>query len=151
MGKILLEEDLLMRKQMLAVLLAGTMALSLTACGQGSGSSSQPQTTAAGQASGTESSGNDYSGWPEKDIHIIYYTKAGSGGDTFLRQMSAALNGKLNGHNIVIENIVDPTGASAWSKVQEAEADGYTLACLSSTVVTADLVGGSPVKYQDFD
>ena len=140
-----------MRRQTLAVLLAGTMVLSLTACSQNSGSSSPAQTMAAGQASGTESSGKDYSGWPEKDIHIIYYTKAGSGGDTFLRQMSAALNGKLNGHNIIIENIVDPTGASAWSKVQEAEADGYTLACLSSTVVTADLVGGSPVKYQDFD
>ena len=50
----------------------------------------------------------------------------------------------------MIENIVDPTGATAWSRVQSADPDGYTLACLSSTVVTADLIGGSPVKFEDF-
>ena len=34
----------------------------------------------------------DYSSWPEDDIRIIYYTKAGSGGDLFLRQLAAALH-----------------------------------------------------------
>lgn len=148
-----------MTKQMLAAVLAGMMTLSLTACSSGSGATGKSGTQGGAEApvvtanggSATEQESGDYSNWPEKDIHIIYYTKAGSGGDTFLRQLSAALNGKLNGHNIVIENIVDPTGASAWGKVQKAPADGYTLACLSSTIVTADLVGGSPVKYKDFD
>lgn len=89
--------------------------------------------------------------YPEKDIHIIYYTRPGSGGDTFLRNLAVAVKDKLNGHSIVIENIIDPSGATSWRKVQRARKDGYTLACLSSTVVTADLIGGSPVKYQDFD
>ena len=93
----------------------------------------------------------DYSSWPEDDIRIIYYTKAGSGGDLFLRQLAAALHDKLNGHQLLIENIIDQTGRAAWSRVQKAKPDGYTLAGLSTTVVTADLVGNSPVKYQDFD
>ena len=91
-----------------------------------------------------------YESWPEKDIHIIYYTRPGSGGDTFLRNLAAALKDKMNGHNIVIENIVDPSGATPWGRVQRAAKDGYTLACLSSTVVTADLLSNSPVKYADF-
>ena len=93
----------------------------------------------------------DYSSWPEDDIRIIYYTKAGSGGDLFLRQLAAALHDKLNGHQLLIENIIDQTGRAAWSRVQKAKPDGYTLAGLSTTVVTADLVGNSPVKYKDFD
>lgn len=91
-----------------------------------------------------------YDNWPEKDIHIIYYTRPGSGGDTFLRNMAVAVKDKLNGHNIVIENLIDPSGAVPWGRVQRAPQDGYTLACLSTTVVTADLIGHSPVKYPDF-
>ena len=96
-------------------------------------------------------SAQDYSKWPEKDIRVIYYTKAGSGGDLFLRQLSAALNDKLNGHKLIVENIIDQTGRAAWSRVQKAKPDGYTLAGLSTTLVTADLVGNSPVKYKDFN
>lgn len=121
-------------RKMLASVLAIIAALGLTAT--------------SSLAAETE---GQYANWPEKDVKIIYYTKAGSGGDIFLRQMAAALDGKLNGHKLIIENIVDPTGATAWSKVQAADPDGYTLACLSSTVVTADIIGGSPVKYADFD
>ncbi|MBQ9423144.1 MAG: hypothetical protein IJU32_06155, partial [Pyramidobacter sp.] len=91
-----------------------------------------------------------YDSWPEKDVHIIYYTRPGSGGDTFLRNLAVAVKDKLNGHSIVIENIVDPSGATPWGRVQRAPKDGYTLACLSDTVVTADLISNSPVKYQDF-
>ena len=91
-----------------------------------------------------------YDSWPEKDVHIIYYTRPGSGGDTFLRNLAVAVKGKLNGHSIVIENIIDPSGAVPWGRVQRANKDGYTLACLSTTVVTADLIGHSPVKYPDF-
>ncbi|MCD8009869.1 MAG: tripartite tricarboxylate transporter substrate binding protein [Lachnospiraceae bacterium] len=148
-------------KKALALILAVMMAASLTACSSSSSSSSDSDTTAAAvedtdstdstDTAEAASSGEDYSSWPEEDIHILYYTKAGSGGDTFLRQMAAALDGKLNGHSIVIENVIDTTGATTWSKVQEADPDGYTLAGLSTTVVTADIVGGSPVAYEDFE
>lgn len=93
----------------------------------------------------------DVSKYPEKNITLIYYTKAGSGGDMFMRNLAAALNKHLNGRTIVIENIIDPSGATAWGRAQQAKQDGYRLAFLSSTVVTADLIGGSPVKYEDFD
>lgn len=138
-------------KKLVSLVLASAMTLSLAACGNSNSGN-------AGNASNTPSSAGtsgtaaaDYSNWPEKDITVVYYTKAGSGGDLFLRQLASALDGKLNGHQLLIENLVDPTGATAWSKVQKAAADGYTLACLSSTVVTADIIGGSPVKYPDFD
>ena len=92
-----------------------------------------------------------YDSWPEKDVHIIYYTRPGSGGDTFLRRMAEAIKPHMNGHNIVIDNIIDPSGARAWSQAQRAPKDGYTLSCLSTTVVTSDLIGHSPVHYRDFD
>lgn len=142
-----------------SIIAAGVMILSLAACAtsssgtQAPAASSAPTQTSVASAETSNSTGTsgDYSSWPEKDVHVIYYTKAGSGGDIFLRQLAKALEGKMNGHSMIIENLVDPTGATAWSKVQKAEKDGYTLACLSSTVVTADLIGGSPVKYKDFD
>ena len=34
----------------------------------------------------------------------------------------------------IIENIIDPSGAVPWGRVQRAPKDGYTLACLSTTV-----------------
>lgn len=139
-------------RRRLAVLMAAAVAISVAGCSGGEMASATTEVkTDSGQAdkAAAEQPG-DYSSWPEQDIKIIYYTKAGSGGDIFLRQLASALDGKLNGHKLLIENIVDPTGASAWSRVQSAEPDGYTLSCLSSTVVTADLIGGSPVKYEDF-
>lgn len=94
---------------------------------------------------------SDLSLFPEKNITMTYYTKPGSGGDTLMRNLAAALDKELNGHKLVIENIVDPSGAAAWGRVQAAKPDGYKLAFLSSTVVNADLLSGSPVKYQDFE
>lgn len=140
-----------MTKKLTSLILTASLALGLVSC------ASTPSPDAAGiSSSGSDPTQNgtsttDYSSWPEKDITVVYYTKAGSGGDIFLRQLATALDGKLNGHKLLIENLVDPTGATAWGKVQKADKDGYTLACLSSTVVTADIIGGSPVKYTDFD
>lgn len=141
--KIIFGRNIMKIKRFLALVLALTMVLALTACGE-------KKTDTKTNDQQTTGEPIDYSSWPQQDIRIIYYTKAGSGGDIFLRQLASALDGKLNGHSLLIENIVDPTGATAWGKVQKADKDGYTLACLSSTVVTADLIGGSPVKYQDF-
>lgn len=93
----------------------------------------------------------DVTKFPEKNITLSYYTKPGSGGDIFMRNLAVALSKELNGHNLAIENIVDPSGATAWGRVQRAKPDGYRLAFLSTTVVTADIIGGSPVKYDDFE
>lgn len=102
-------------------------------------------------AAGAAFSAGKYDSWPEKDVHVVYYTRPGSGGDTFLRYLAAAVKDKLNGHNLVIDNLIDPSGAVPWGRVQRAPKDGYTLACLSTTVVTSDLIGHSPVKYRDFE
>ncbi len=91
-----------------------------------------------------------YASWPEKDIRIIFNAKAGSSGDTLLRNLAAAMESKLNGHQIIVENIVDPTGAAAFSEVQKADPDGYTLTLLSSVVVQAELISNSPINYNDF-
>ncbi|MCI8870570.1 MAG: tripartite tricarboxylate transporter substrate binding protein [Lawsonibacter sp.] len=138
-------------KKLASLALAAALALGLAGCGNSSAPPAQPSPAPGASPAQSGAPAADYSGWPEKDITVIYYTKAGSGGDIFLRQLASALDGKLNGHKLLIENLVDPTGATAWSKVQRSAADGYTLACLSSTVVTADIIGGSPVKYAGFD
>lgn len=96
--------------------------------------------------------GKDYSSWPEKDITIAYYTKTGSGGDLFLRQVAAALERQdaVNGHHVYVENLIDPTGVACWGYVEQQPADGYYLAGVSSVLVSSNLLVGSPVDYKNF-
>lgn len=94
---------------------------------------------------------NPYANWPEKDVTVIYNTKAGSGGDTFLRQIIMALKEQdiLNGHDILVENIVDNTGYAAWKNVRDAKTDGYTLGLSSPKLVTSYILNGVDLDYKD--
>jgi len=114
---------------------------------------SAPAASAPAASAPAEEPAGKYDSWPEKDITIIYNSKAGSGGDVFLRQIAMAVErlDLLNGHTIRVENIVDSTGAVAWGRVRDAEPDGYTLAMLSPKIVTADIVNNVDLKYTDLD
>jgi putative tricarboxylic transport membrane protein len=87
--------------------------------------------------------------FPKKDITIVYHSKAGSGGDIFLRNMAKPLE-KILGVSILIENRTGASGANAWNQVKKAKPDGYTLIGTSSTIVSAPIVSPMDVSYKDF-
>lgn len=125
-------------KKFLALLLAVLMVAALAACG------SQPT---------EEPSGADYSNWPEEDIVLYVNSKAGSSGDSLSRQIAAGLEGneKMNGHQIIVNNIIDGNGTQSWKPVRDADPNGYSLATMSTVIVTAYLLGNSPLQMDDFD
>ncbi len=88
--------------------------------------------------------------YPTKPITLVYHSKAGSGGDIFLRNLGKALE-KSFGQPIVIENRVGAGGANAWTYVSRAKPDGYTLLGISSTILASPLRVEMPVSYKDFD
>jgi len=131
-----------MKKRLVTLLLALVMVFSFASCGQKAETPSPSSTS-------NEVSVADYSSWPEKDITVIVQTKAGSSGDNLLRQIQMALDGKLNGHSIRIENIIDSTGVVPWSRVRDAEPDGYTLAMLSPMIVNSDVINNADLKWNE--
>ncbi|MFZ7104073.1 MAG: Bug family tripartite tricarboxylate transporter substrate binding protein [Peptococcaceae bacterium] len=97
-----------------------------------------------GQAENSEAS------WPTKEIEVVYHSKAGSGGDIFLRAMGKAAEPML-GQPWVVNNLTGASGANAWDYVAKAAPDGYTILGMSSTIVTSPLQNKMPISYQDFD
>lgn len=141
------------KKTAILVILVIALLAVLTACSNAPAAEKTPEPAPAepsSPASTAPESADPYAAWPEKDIKIIFNAKAGSSGDTLLRNLAVAMEDKLNGHQIIIENIVDPTGAAAFAEVQKADPDGYTLTLLSSVVVQAELISDSPINYNDF-
>lgn len=88
--------------------------------------------------------------WPEKEIHLVWHSRAGSGGDILLRHMSKYLEGPL-GKPVIVENREGANGATAWNYVKNAAPDGYTLLGISSTFVTASLVNKMGITVDDFE
>jgi putative tricarboxylic transport membrane protein len=101
---------------------------------------------AACAGSDNSSKGTDF---PKKNITIVYHSKAGSGGDIFLRNMAKPLE-KILGVSVLIENRTGASGANAWNQVKKAKPDGYTLIGTSSTIVSAPIVTPMDVSYKDF-
>jgi putative tricarboxylic transport membrane protein len=88
--------------------------------------------------------------WPQKEIEIVYQSKAGSSGDIYLRTLGKAVEPKL-GKAWVVNNVVGAAGANAWNYVAKAKADGYTLLGVSSTLVVSPLVNKLPINYTKFE
>ena len=88
--------------------------------------------------------------YPSKEVEIAYHSKAGSGGDIFLRAMGKSVEQAL-GKPIVVNNLPGAAGATAWTHVQKAKPDGHILLGVSSTIITAPLLNPMPVTYKDFE
>lgn len=88
--------------------------------------------------------------WPEEKIESVYHSKAGSGGDIYLRALAHCFEKKL-GVPVIVENITGAAGANAWNRVAHAKPDGYTILGVSSTIVSAPVQNHIPVNYESFD
>jgi len=86
--------------------------------------------------------------WPTKTITLIYHSKAGSGGDLFLRALSKPLEREL-GQPVIVENKPGAGGMNAWKPAAMAK-DDHTFLGVSSTIITAPILNKMPVNYKSF-
>ncbi len=140
-----------MSKKILMVVLSLVMVMTLVV---GCGNNTPAPTTAAPttQAGGGETTPEPTTSlaYPEDDIEVVYHSKAGSGGDIFLRTMGKALEPAL-GVSWVVNNMPGASGATAFEYAANADPDGYTLLGVSSTIITAPLIAGMTTTYEDFE
>lgn len=138
-------------KKILAAILAGTMALTLAACG-GSGSAATTAAAAPAANSGSSESAapaaasTDY---PKKAITMIIPYGAGGTTDLVGRQLAIALEKQL-GQSIVVENMAGASGSVGAQAVLDADPDGYTVLLTAESLGTQRVMGISEMSYNDF-
>lgn len=89
--------------------------------------------------------------YPERDVSNVVVWSAGGGTDTLNRLISAEMEESL-GANINVSNRTGGVGGSAgMSFVNSQPADGYTLAGISESVVTAGVQGGWDKRMDVWD
>lgn len=121
----------MMKKKLMSVLLAGAMALSLTAC---SGSSTTTATKAAettvAAAGQTEAAKADTAtfntDWPKSTVTVTLPYNAGGDTDTYCRLMCQKLSDKF-GQNFVVVNMTGGSGIVAAKSVMAMKPDGYNI------------------------
>lgn len=132
-----------MKKKLMALVLACTMAMSLAACG---GSSSSSSTTAAAGAEAADSTaGGDTTAAASdvelpKNIEIQVPASAGGGTDVTARALSDYIN-KNGGVNTTIVNNTDGSGVVAMETVRSAKADGSKILFYHSTMCIKTATG----------
>ncbi len=137
-----------MKKRMLALVLAGMMAFSMTGC-SGSADSSGPaakETAAKGAAEGQEASAS----LPQK-IEMQVPASAGGGTDVAARALTAYINSNFDSNTTVVNN-TDGSGVVAMETVRNGKADGsqllffHTTMCIKTATGVYDHVGHEEFK-----
>lgn len=90
-------------------------------------------------------------GWPTDPITIVVPFKAGGSADRMARTLADPLGTEL-GVPVVVENRPGGAGGLGATYVSQQPADGNTLLLMQATpyLANAILVGGAPVKWEDF-
>jgi len=89
--------------------------------------------------------------WPADPINIVVPFKAGGSADRMARTLTEPLSAEL-GVPVVVENRPGGAGGLGATYVSRQPADGNTLLLMQATpyLANAILVGGAPVKWEDF-
>ncbi len=135
-----------MKKKLVMAVMAGTMVLSLVACGGGSSS----DTTAASGDSSASAGAVSSSGWePSTTVSIV--VPAGAGGNTDLSARVFAQYAKeLTGHDFIVVNANGAAGSVAANQVLAAAADGHTFLYGHNLVNVANIAGVTDYNYTAF-
>ena len=135
-----------MKKKLVMAVMAGTMVLSLAACG---GSSSSDTTAASGDSSASAGAASS-SGWePSTTVSIV--VPAGAGGNTDLSARVFAQYAKeLTGHDFIVVNANGAAGSVAANQVLAAAADGHTFLYGHNLVNVANIAGVTDYNYTAF-
>ncbi|SFD95919.1 Tripartite-type tricarboxylate transporter, receptor component TctC [Sulfitobacter brevis] len=89
--------------------------------------------------------------WPADPINIVVPFKAGGSADRMARTLAEPLSAEL-GVPVVVENRPGGAGGLGATYVSQQPADGNTMLLMQATpyLANAILVGGAPVKWEDF-
>lgn len=136
-------------KKLYAIALSAAMILSLAACGQpGTSSNNEPGGTSASSGGVSSSVSSEWKA--EKPITIINPYKAGGAGDLEVKAMQPALEAAL-GQAVITDYLTTGGGVAAFSKVFNAEPDGYTLLYISNpAAITKEFTDDVDYKVMDF-
>ncbi|WP_096437374.1 tripartite tricarboxylate transporter substrate binding protein [Alteribacter populi] len=130
-----------------------SLLLFLVACGDGNENESDTISSDSSEASASSSeegqSAEEEISFPEKEITILYHSRAGSGGDLFLRNTAKPLE-EILGVPIVVENRTGAGGANAWQYTLNSDPDGYTLVGTTATLISSPIMSDMDISYQDF-
>lgn len=134
-----------MKKRVMAMVLAGAVALSLAGCG-GSGDAAATTAAAGGTGGGEVSS----SGWaPSTTVSIV--VPAGAGGNTDLSARVFAQYAKeLTGVDFIVINANGAAGSVAANQVLGSAADGHTFLYGHNLVNVANIAGVTDYNYTAF-
>ena len=136
-----------MKKKLLAMALAATMVIGITACSSGSsgGTTAAPAAASSGAeaAASTEAAASDWV-W-ERNIEIICPWGSGGGADTTLRAFTSALEKEV-GVKITVNNVTGAGGVTGTQFATEQPADGYTYVMNTQSPMLAQISGAT-----DFD
>ncbi len=136
--------------RLLTSIFALTSLVATFGCSASSPTASSSQTASPPTSSQSAPIQEPAAAFPEKDITCVYFSAVGSGGDIFLRNLGAAIQPHMNGHNLVVENRVGASGGTAMVYVSGQAADGYTLMGTSTSIVMSSVLTDIPVKYDNF-
>lgn len=124
-----------MKKKVLALIMAGTMALSMAACGntQSQDTPKEPEKQEKVQTEGTEAGGaTDISGItadsfkPSKDFNVRVPFAAGGSADTIARIIGQGLQ-ETYGKSVIVNNLTGANGAIAAADLDSAKSDATEL------------------------
>lgn len=144
-------------KKTIALLLAASMALTLTACGSGTkapaGAEKAADTTAAGaatMAAGAQTEApKDLPAWPFTDKEITFYTRNSAGSITTLSQQYLLdLVFEDGGTNLLVSDATSG-GAVCVEKTYAAGGDGYTFYVSGSEMVIGEITGTFEYSLKD--
>ena len=146
-----------MKKRMLATVLAGTMVLSLAACGgskpaettaaAAAAPAAEATTAAAGEAAPADSAAGSWA--PSTTVSII--VPAGAGGNTDLSARVFAQYAKeLTGVDFIVVNASGAAGSVAANQVLSAAPDGHTFLYGHNLVNVANIAGVTDYNYTAF-
>lgn len=136
-------------KKLFAMILAATMILSLTACGQKEEPAPEqeaPKTETT--APEKEEAPADIS-WPERPIEIIIPYGAGGDTDFNARAYIEGLSKEL-GVNVIGTNVTGSGGSIASRQVKDADPNGYSVLFFHSAINVNEVIGVADFGIQDF-
>lgn len=149
-----------MKKKVLALIMAGTMALSMAACGntQSQDTPKEPEKQETVQTEGTEESGaTDVSGItadsfkPSKDFNVRVPFAAGGSADTIARIIGQGLQ-ETYGKTVIVNNLTGANGAIAAADLDSAKSDATELMVggISMFTLTPLFNKGFEMKLDDY-
>ena len=125
-----------MMKKILALILAGVMALSLVACGN--------------KTDEQNKDGDGAVAYPTKTIEIICPFSTGGDTDALARALANEMT-KTLGVSVMVTNMTGGGGSVASTYVKDAQPDGYTVYWCHNTLVVNDICDISDYNHDAFE